>query len=445
ISQPRASETRWESLPGESPAVATEPLEPQGSPRAAVPGPDVAPALGGPAYRPRPPAPRRPATSPSQAFAYLSSSSPTGWGGCTESLFSGASLLPPQLQKRLMAWEATHLLPTVLLVLLASGSWEQNPELNKLEGETVSVRCPYKPQQDLNKVKTWCRQTSAHTCTMLAVHPRLKAKLWETRYSIQDDLSSGYFTVTMADLKVKDTGFYWCGIYESPGIFILRTIHLLQPCRLPGARGGPQPGPPPPVHPPNNWNLMVSSAMVAVSLLLALTFLIVLCLWKARGRALKGEDELHHTCDISGHEETTAHRKDTSPARKESQLSWGSDQQMGSGKDTGAICYASLAPLKYFSPEDSIYVNCPNQKPKPEPPLAVEYASIAGSRPQPSKFPRLRMWSVPSLELLGDTQEQPPGLEWGVVAGTEQDALSFIFVPQVSAPSSCLSPPAAWI
>lgn len=62
---------------------------------------------------------------------------------------------------------------------------------------------------------------------MLAAHPRLKAELWETRYSIQDDLRSGYFTVTMADLRVKDTGFYWCGIYESPGIFILRTIHLV--------------------------------------------------------------------------------------------------------------------------------------------------------------------------------------------------------------------------
>lgn len=292
-----------------------------------------------------------------------------------------------------MAWEATYLLPPILLVLLASGSWEQNPELNKLEGETVSVRCPYKPQQDLNKVKIWCRQTSAYTCTMLAAHPRLKAELWETRYSIQDDLRSGYFTVTMADLRVKDTGFYWCGIYESPGIFILRTIHLVvsQTSTLPTPRSTRRTTTwtsttsPAIDSPPNNRNLVVFSATVAVSLLLVLTFLIVLCLWKGRGRARKGEDEFHHTCDISAHEETAAHRKDTSLARNESQLSWGSDQQMGSGKDPGAICYASLAPLKYFGPEDSIYVNCPNRKPKPEPPLAVEYASIAGSRPQPSK------------------------------------------------------------
>ncbi|KAI5936072.1 Trem-like transcript 4 protein [Manis javanica] len=298
-----------------------------------------------------------------------------GWGGCTESLstgslFSGASLLPPQLQKRLMAWEATYLLPPILLVLLASGSWEQNPELNKLEGETVSVRCPYKPQQDLNKVKIWCRQTSAYTCTMLAAHPRLKAELWETRYSIQDDLRSGYFTVTMADLRVKDTGFYWCGIYESPGIFILRTIHLVvsQASTLPTPRSTRRTTTwtsttsPAIDSPPNNRNLVVFSATVAVSLLLVLTFLIVLCLWKGRGRARKGEDEFHHTCDISAHEETAAHRKDTSLARNESQLSWGSDQQMGSGKDPGAICYASLAPLKYFGPEDSIY-HCWKQTP----------------------------------------------------------------------------------
>lgn len=41
--------------------------------------------------------------------------------------------------------------------------------------------------------------------------------------------------------------------------------------------------------PPNSWNLVVSSATVAVSLLLVLTFLTVLCLWKGRGRARKGK------------------------------------------------------------------------------------------------------------------------------------------------------------
>lgn len=60
---------------------------------------------------------------------------------------------------------------------------------------------------------------------------------------------------------------------------------------------------------------------------------------------------------------------------------------MGSDEDTGAICYASLTHLNQFGSEDTIYVNTqPNLKPMPDPLLTVEYASIAGTRPQPSKL-----------------------------------------------------------
>ncbi|EPQ19976.1 Trem-like transcript 4 protein [Myotis brandtii] len=94
-----------------------------------------------------------------------------------------------------MAWEAPHLLPLVLLVLLASGSWEQQPEtLRKLEGEEVSVRRGPEPGNP--------------------------------RYVIRDYPLLGYFTVTMTVLAETDSGLYWCGLYESPGIDILRTIRL---------------------------------------------------------------------------------------------------------------------------------------------------------------------------------------------------------------------------
>lgn len=58
--------------------------------------------------------------------------------------------------------------------------------------------------------------------------------------------------------------------------------------------------------------------------------------------------------------------------------SQGSDQQLGSGKDTGDIHYASFTHLDPFGLEDPIYINTrPGLRPTSDPFLAVEYASIA--------------------------------------------------------------------
>ncbi|XP_036173980.1 natural cytotoxicity triggering receptor 2-like isoform X3 [Myotis myotis] len=125
-----------------------------------------------------------------------------------------------------MAWEAAHLLPLVLLLLLASGSWEQQPLLlRKLEGEEVFLRCDYPGQRGL-KTKTWCRARSAGTCTPLVTSPRTLAEPRDARFVIRDYPQHGYFTVTMTALAEKDSGLYSCGFYESPRVDILRTIRL---------------------------------------------------------------------------------------------------------------------------------------------------------------------------------------------------------------------------
>ncbi|CAK7309616.1 Trem-like transcript 4 protein [Vulpes lagopus] len=296
-----------------------------------------------------------------------------------------------------MAREATRLLPPVLLVLLASGSWEQKPELlRKLEGETISVKCLYQSWQDSKTVKAWCRQVSAHTCTVLATYPMIQGMPWKPRNSIQDGVRLGFFIVTMTKLKVEDSGFYSCGIYRSSEILTYRNIHLVVspasalPITWSSGRTTAWTFAPSPVmdSPQSNWHLIVPSSTVAVLLLLVLTFLMILYLRKARRSSRKGEDKSHHIYNnISVQkEQTTVHGKDPSSRQRRSQLSWGSSQHMGSEEDTGAICYASLTHLNHFVPEDSIYVNIQlNLKPIPDPLLTVEYADIPGARPQPSK------------------------------------------------------------
>ncbi|XP_012496260.1 PREDICTED: natural cytotoxicity triggering receptor 2 [Propithecus coquereli] len=140
-----------------------------------------------------------------------------------------------------MAWGATRLLWPVLLVLLASGQgtgWchgrrcalEHNLNAQKteflpaLKGETVSARCRHQQSQRW-QVKSWCRQTVARTYTVVVDSSRTASG--KPRFSIQDDGSSGVFTVTMTELRVEDLGFYWCVIYKFPEISILRVIHLV--------------------------------------------------------------------------------------------------------------------------------------------------------------------------------------------------------------------------
>uniref|UniRef100_A0A452SUC3 Ig-like domain-containing protein n=1 Tax=Ursus americanus TaxID=9643 RepID=A0A452SUC3_URSAM len=273
-----------------------------------------------------------------------------------------------------MAWEATLLLPPVLLVLLASGSWEQKSELlHQLEGGSVSVKCPYQAQQGSNPVKVWCRQVPGRSCDLLVTSPRLPGLLQKPRNSIQDNVSRGYFLVTMTELRVEDSGSYSCGIYKSPWIFIHRNIRLVV-----GMASGQKVGSHFPhlagrsffQSPQGSWQFIVTSSTVAVLLLLVLTLLMVLYFRKARRNTGKGKPQCWLRADHPGLSHDTP----------------GSNQQMGSDEDTGAICYASLTHLNQFGHEDSIYVNTqPNLKPMPDPLLTVEYASIAGTRPEPSK------------------------------------------------------------
>ncbi|XP_045862772.1 trem-like transcript 4 protein [Meles meles] len=296
-----------------------------------------------------------------------------------------------------MAWETTCLLPPVLLVLLASGSWEQKPELlHHLEGDSFSVKCLYQPRKGSEAVKFWCRRDLSRTCTLLATLPRLQGMLWKPRNSIEDNVRMGHFIVTMTQLRIEDSGSYSCGIYDSSRIFFHRNIHLVvsRASTLPTARSTSgttawtSATSPVTDSPQGNWQLIVPSSTLGALLVLVLILLVILYFRKARRSAAKGEDKSHHIYNnISVQkEQTTGHRKDLSPGQRRSQLSWGSDQQKGSDEDTGDICYASLIHLNQFGPEDSIYVNTqPKLKPMPDPLLTVEYACIPGTRPQATK------------------------------------------------------------
>nr|ABA38676.1 triggering receptor expressed on myeloid cells-like 6b [Mus musculus] len=120
-----------------------------------------------------------------------------------------------------MAWEPTYLLSPVLLLLLASGSWTQKPELLRAqEGETVSLTCWYDSLYHSDE-KIWCKQID-NLCYLFVSKSAEKP-----RFLIQQSSRFNFFTVTMTKLKMSDSGIYHCGIAVNTRIIYLRSIHLV--------------------------------------------------------------------------------------------------------------------------------------------------------------------------------------------------------------------------
>lgn len=103
-------------------------------------------------------------------------------------------------------------------------------EFHDVAGQTLSVRCQYSPVGGSYRQKTWCRQISPNRCTKLVTssEPRT-AVTQDSRYTIWDVPDAGFFNISMAQLTERDSGFYWCGPYNSAEniVTVLRNISLL--------------------------------------------------------------------------------------------------------------------------------------------------------------------------------------------------------------------------
>lgn len=85
-------------------------------------------------------------------------------------------------------------------------------ELAVLEGRSITVPCHYDPQY-AGYVKYWCRGRTREFCTSLArTDQKPSSNSAEEKVRIFDDPVQLVFTVTMADLKEEDSGWYLCGV-----------------------------------------------------------------------------------------------------------------------------------------------------------------------------------------------------------------------------------------
>ncbi|XP_027732502.1 trem-like transcript 4 protein [Vombatus ursinus] len=118
----------------------------------------------------------------------------------------------------------------LLLPLLLMGSQGQVFPVKYQEGQTLRVNCSYNPQRAEKRWKTWCKvREDEQWCTTVIIRKSgFPEQRGDSRASLADDTYTGRITITMSNLRVNDSGIYWCGIRDSVrnSIDILRTIRL---------------------------------------------------------------------------------------------------------------------------------------------------------------------------------------------------------------------------
>nr|XP_025038516.1 triggering receptor expressed on myeloid cells 1-like [Pelodiscus sinensis] len=103
-------------------------------------------------------------------------------------------------------------------------------EYNALEGQSLSVQCPYNTELYKKAQKAWCQRTAQSTCAdlvsiddgLVTYHNRAQ----NGKAMIYDNTQTGTVTVTMEKLQTDDAGVYWCTLYEPPNLYLLIEVKL---------------------------------------------------------------------------------------------------------------------------------------------------------------------------------------------------------------------------
>ncbi|XP_031720479.1 polymeric immunoglobulin receptor-like [Anarrhichthys ocellatus] len=75
-------------------------------------------------------------------------------------------------------------------------------KLSGIVGRPVTMQCPYPPKHSDNR-KFLCKGDYRNNCTEIVTS--------QSRFTLQDDVSSSSFLVIVTELKAEDAGTYWCG------------------------------------------------------------------------------------------------------------------------------------------------------------------------------------------------------------------------------------------
>ncbi|XP_072498143.1 triggering receptor expressed on myeloid cells 1-like [Notamacropus eugenii] len=285
----------------------------------------------------------------------------------------------------------------LLLPLLLMGSQGQENHVKYQEGQTLEVSCSYKPQRGENRWKTWCKvREDEEVCERLITRSLgYTGQHRDPRASLEDNTKSGTITITMSNLRVKDSGTYCCGIYNSywKTIDIIRTIVVdVSPAKTFKTTKSPRPITEKPLtttpsqattetplitsattlvtrSPRNNQKFIIWGSVLVSLLLVGLLSAGIVYAVKISRKPGTGDHDFHHVYEDFEELEKKA-REVTMEMQEES---------------SEVIQYASVIHATQHVLEDSIYANTqmgPNPGSTPIPNEPVEYATITRTGPQ---------------------------------------------------------------
>ncbi|XP_038605749.1 triggering receptor expressed on myeloid cells 2 isoform X2 [Tachyglossus aculeatus] len=122
--------------------------------------------------------------------------------------------------------------PLLLLLVPLSGSelgWAVPTVVTGVEGQTLSISCPYDRKVHLKRMKSWCRLGVGGQCQpVVSSHHSWFSfmRKWNGSTGIMDDRLAGILTVTIQNLRRQDGGLYQCQSVDRGSAGTLRTVQV---------------------------------------------------------------------------------------------------------------------------------------------------------------------------------------------------------------------------
>ncbi|KAM9439924.1 polymeric immunoglobulin receptor-like isoform 2-T2 [Clarias gariepinus] len=95
---------------------------------------------------------------------------------------------------------------SILIIIISSVAIQANRHFNGKTGASVTILCDYNRKYIQHK-KYWCSGGEFNLCKIQAYANQTNDKM-----TVNDNPAESLFTVTMNNLKTKDTGWYWCAV-----------------------------------------------------------------------------------------------------------------------------------------------------------------------------------------------------------------------------------------
>ncbi|XP_044870372.1 uncharacterized protein LOC123369070 [Mauremys mutica] len=137
--------------------------------------------------------------------------------------------------------------PTWLLLLALTGPCLAGKDLEmvrRVQGGALTAMCHYNQDEYSQREKFWCKELSDLECrTIVQSSPaagRNSLNPPNARVSLKDS-GIGWICVSMTELRVEDSGIYWCGVSDHMKIIPLKKIKVAvsyeAPMRLSAKKG----------------------------------------------------------------------------------------------------------------------------------------------------------------------------------------------------------------